>query len=86
MRELFGEWLLCDWKSDYNVAGQGRKALLLQDNCTAHHVKPPFKAVMLLFLPPNATLRIQPFETTSCATGISWSNIYCLALISRQQL
>lgn len=35
------------------------KVLLLLDNYTAYHMKPPLEAVTLLLLSSNATLRVQ---------------------------
>ncbi|XP_064461997.1 tigger transposable element-derived protein 6-like [Ornithodoros turicata] len=58
-RDLFAEWLV---EFDRDMARQKRKVLLVLDNCAAHHVKPSLAAVTVLFLPPNATSKIQPLD------------------------
>ncbi|KAH7985274.1 hypothetical protein HPB51_026847 [Rhipicephalus microplus] len=39
-----------------------RKMLLLLDNCTAHHVGAHLSAVEVLFLPPNATVKVESMD------------------------
>lgn len=39
-----------------------RKILLFIDNCTAHNLIPPLKAVKVKFLPPNTTSKLQPLD------------------------
>ena len=42
---------------------QKRKVLLVVDNCSAHEkIQPQLKATELLFLPPNATTKLQPLD------------------------
>ncbi|KAH9377591.1 hypothetical protein HPB48_019237 [Haemaphysalis longicornis] len=38
---------------------QGRRVLLVIDNCSAHHVQTSLTLVTLLFLPPNTTANVQ---------------------------
>ncbi|XP_064468388.1 tigger transposable element-derived protein 6-like [Ornithodoros turicata] len=58
-RDLFAEWFA---EFDHDMARQKGKVLLVLDNCAAHHVKPSLAAVTVLFLPPNATSKIQPLD------------------------
>lgn len=53
-RKLFSEWYE---EMDCDVACQGRKMLLLLDNCTTHLVMLLIQVVVLLFLLPNVTHR-----------------------------
>lgn len=38
---------------------QNKKVLLVLDNCSAHHMQLSLTTVAMLFLPPNATSKIQ---------------------------
>nr|XP_054919709.1 tigger transposable element-derived protein 6-like [Dermacentor andersoni] len=58
-RDLFEEWLL---EFDSLIEGQGRKVVLLLDNCSAHSVNPKLTSVELMFLPPNTTAGLQPLD------------------------
>lgn len=58
-RELFGEWLK---EFDDDMQAKKRKILLILDNCSAHHLYPKLQAIEILFLPPNATARLQPLD------------------------
>lgn len=58
-RELFEEWLV---EFDRVIEGQGRKVVLLLDNCSAHNVRPKLTSVELAFLPPNTTAGLQPLD------------------------
>ncbi|EEC00659.1 centromere protein B, putative [Ixodes scapularis] len=58
-RDLFAEWLV---EFDRDMARKNRKVLLVLDNCAAHHVQLSLSAVTVLFLPPNATCKIQPLD------------------------
>ncbi|XP_040073753.1 tigger transposable element-derived protein 6-like [Ixodes scapularis] len=58
-RQLFAEWLT---ELDNAMVKQKRKILLILDNCSAHHVNPQLNAVTLMFLPPNATAKLQPLD------------------------
>ena len=44
------------------MKAQGRKILLLVDNCTAHPEMPNLDAVKVIFLPKNTTLVLQPMD------------------------
>ena len=57
--ELFRDWLTA---FDKDMLSQKRKVLLIVDNCTAHDKSLPLKATELLFLPPNATSKLQPLD------------------------
>lgn len=57
--ELFEDWLKA---FDEDMEKQQRKVLLLLDNCSAHKVSCPLKAVRLMFLPPNTTSVLQPLD------------------------
>lgn len=56
---LFTQWLS---KFDDEMTKEGRKILLIIDNCTAHSVNPTLKSIELLFLPPNTTSKLQPCD------------------------
>lgn len=58
-RDLFAEWLS---ELDRDMHKQGRRVLLVVDNCSAHHVQASLTAVTLLFLPPNTTSKVQPLD------------------------
>lgn len=57
--KLFEDWLKA---FDEDMEEQHRKVLLLLDNCSAHKVSCPLKAVRLMFLPPNTTSVLQPLD------------------------
>ncbi|XP_049270492.1 tigger transposable element-derived protein 6-like [Rhipicephalus sanguineus] len=59
-RVLFEEWLL---EMDSVIESQGRKVVLLLDNCSAHNVSPKLTSIELMFLPPNTTAGLQPLDT-----------------------
>lgn len=56
--KLFEDWLKA---FDEDMEKQHRKVLLLLDNCSAHEVSCPLKAVRLMFLPPNTSV-LQPLD------------------------
>ncbi|KAH7934245.1 hypothetical protein HPB49_023693 [Dermacentor silvarum] len=56
--ELFAEWLV-GFNQDMK---HNAKVLLVLDNCLAHHVQLSLTEVTILFLPPNATSKIQPLD------------------------
>lgn len=58
-RVLFEEWLL---EMDSVIESQGRKVVLLLDNCSAHNVSPKLTSIELMFLPPNTTAGLQPLD------------------------
>lgn len=58
-RDLFEEWLL---ELDGIIESQGRKVVLLLDNCSAHSVSPKLTSIELMFLPPNTTAGLQPLD------------------------
>lgn len=58
-RDLFEEWLL---EMDSVIESQGRKVVLLLDNCSAHSVSPKLTSIELMFLPPNTTAGLQPLD------------------------
>lgn len=51
--QLFEQWLI---EFDKDMQKQGRRVLLVLDNCSSHMVSTPLRVVNLLFLPPNTTL------------------------------
>ncbi|CAG9563419.1 unnamed protein product [Danaus chrysippus] len=57
--EIFKGWLI---KVDKKMIMEKRKILLLIDNCTAHNIIPPLKAVNVKFFPPNTTSKLQPLD------------------------
>ena len=57
--DLFKDWLR---GFDSSMASQHRKVLLVIDNCPAHPRIHNLKATQLLFLPPNATSKLQPCD------------------------
>ena len=57
---LFNDWLL---SFDQKMAAENRKVLLVIDNCPAHsQTDRHLKATELLYLPPNATCKLQPCD------------------------
>ncbi|GFR91480.1 tigger transposable element-derived protein [Elysia marginata] len=57
--KVFEEWLR---KLDRSFLLQGRSVIIFVDNCTAHpHVK-DLRAISLVFLPPNTTSVLQPWD------------------------
>ena len=68
-QDLFFEWL--SRLDRYIGDTQGRKILLLVDNCSAHgkkHNVPDLQNVRVEFLPPNTTRKVQPLD----AGVIAW--------------
>ena len=57
--DIFEDWLR---KLDKKFAREGRKVLMLVDNCPAHPKTQNLKAVTLKFLPPNTTSCLQPMD------------------------
>ena len=45
-----------------NVCKRKSKVILIADNCPAHRIIEGLKAVELVFLPPNTTLKTQPMD------------------------
>ncbi|XP_049269945.1 tigger transposable element-derived protein 6-like [Rhipicephalus sanguineus] len=41
---------------------EGRKVVLVLDNCTAHHTAQNLSNVEIFFLPPNTTAGLQPMD------------------------
>ena len=56
---LFEEWL---HELDHKLEMQGRRVVLIVDNCPAHPEVSGLKAINLLFLPPNPTFCTQPID------------------------
>ncbi|GFS15127.1 tigger transposable element-derived protein [Elysia marginata] len=56
---LFKEWLY-EWDNKLKI--QGRRVLLLVDNCTAHPAIDDLQMITLKFLPPNTTSLLQPMD------------------------
>ncbi|CAH0721898.1 unnamed protein product, partial [Brenthis ino] len=57
--DIFKGWLI---KVDKKMIKEKRKILLFINNCTAHHLIPPLKAVKVKFFPPNTTSKLQPLD------------------------
>ncbi|XP_041347231.1 tigger transposable element-derived protein 4-like [Gigantopelta aegis] len=57
--KLFTEWLQ-DFNKDMKL--QGRKVVMLVDNCTAHPPTDKLENVNMMFLPPRTTSLIQPCD------------------------
>ena len=57
--DIFEDWLR---KLDKKFAREGRKVLMLVDNCPAHPKTQNLKAVTLKFLPLNTTSCLQPMD------------------------
>ena len=58
--DLFSSWLM---NLDKRFVCAGRKIVLVIDNCPAHpNIEASFKAIKLLFLPPNTTVKLQPCD------------------------
>ena len=57
--DLFIKWMR---SFDAAMAKAKRKVLLVVDNCTAHSNVAGLKATELLFLPPDATAKLQPCD------------------------
>jgi len=57
--EIFENWLR---KLDRKFVRDGRKILMLVDNCPAHPKVQNLKAIKLKFLPPNTTSCLQPMD------------------------
>ena len=58
-RELFIKWVR---PFDARMSKAKRKVLLVVDNCSSHINIPDLKATEFLFLPPNATAKLQPCD------------------------
>ena len=57
---LFNDWLM---SFDQKMAAENRKVILVIDNCPAHSkTDRHLKATELLYLPPNATCKLQPCD------------------------
>ena len=57
--DLFEKWLR---DFDQSMDSANRKVLLVIDNCTAHVKVNGLLATEVLFLPPNATSKLQPLD------------------------
>ena len=57
--EIFSDYVR---KLDTKFDAEGRKIVLIIDNCPAHPNADNLKAIQLLFLPPNATSKTQPMD------------------------
>ena len=57
--EIFNEWLF-GW--DRRMMREGRKVLLLIDNCAAHNLNRNYSNIEVQFLPPNTTSVLQPMD------------------------
>lgn len=57
--EIFKNWVT---EIDKNFGKQKRKVILFIDNCPAHPKEIPTDNVKIVFLPPNATSRLQPLD------------------------
>jgi hypothetical protein len=59
---LFQEWL-CDFNNKIAIKHNGKRVLLLLDNCGSHKIEGlNLSHVDVHFLPPNTTSRIQPLD------------------------
>ena len=56
---LFTEWVR---ELDQKFAAQDRKIALTVDNCPAHPIVDGLRAIKLILLPPNTTLKTQPMD------------------------
>ena len=56
---IFTEWLQ---KLDRIFTMQGRRVVMVVDNCTAHPHLTTLKSIKLVFLPPNTTSKTQPMD------------------------
>ena len=63
--EFFEEWVR---EQDEKFENEGRKVVLIIDNCPAHPVIENLKSITLYFLPPNTTSALQPM-----GQGVIWS-------------
>lgn len=77
---LFEEWLM---QLDEKFIGEGRKVLLLVDNCPSHpkSVQEKLRAIKLSFFPPNATSVLQPLDLGIIRT---LKHYYRYALVKRR--
>ena len=57
--EIFSDYVR---KLDTKFDAEGRKIVLIIDNCPAHPNVHNLKAIQLVFLPPNTTSKIQPMD------------------------
>lgn len=57
--ELFADWLK---QINRKMCQKKKKIILFIDNCRAHGIIPKMKAVKVVFLPPNATSKLQPLD------------------------
>ena len=57
--KFFEKWLL---SFDRTMQRQNRKVLLVLDNCASHKIPRGLRATEVLFLPPNATSKLQPCD------------------------
>lgn len=57
--DIFEKWLR---DFDRTMDNKNRKVLLVLDNCTSHIKVDGLRATKLLFLPPNATSKLQPLD------------------------
>ena len=57
--EIFSDYVR---KLDTKFDAEGRKIVLIIDNCPAHPNVDNLKAIQLVFLPPNTTSRTQPMD------------------------
>lgn len=57
--DIFTTWIK---KLDLSFKAQKRKILLFVDNCPAHPKDIPLDNIKLVFLPPNATSKLQPLD------------------------
>ena len=56
---LFEEWIR---ELDSKFEREGRKVVLIVDNCPAHPRVKDLKAINLVFLPPSTTSKTQPMD------------------------
>ena len=56
---LFEEWIR---ELDSKFQREGRKIVLIVDNCPAHPRVKDLKAINLVFLPPSTTSKMQPMD------------------------
>ena len=57
--EIFSDYVR---KLDTKFDAEGRKIVLIIDNCPAHPNVDNLKAIQLVFLPPNTTSKTQPMD------------------------
>ena len=77
--EIFKPWLN---QFDRDMERQNRKVLLVMDNCSSHKL-PDLHSVEVLFLPPNATSKLQPLDAGIIQNfKVKYRRSLCLKLLA----